>query len=43
MVTCAPIPSAARAAERAYRINAANPRVLREKQIVDTWRERIKA
>ncbi len=34
---------AAVAAERAYRINPANPRVLREKQIVDTWRERIKA
>lgn len=31
------------AARRAFAVNPSNPRVLREKQIVDTWSERIKA
>jgi hypothetical protein len=31
------------AAEKAYQTAPSNPRVLREKQIVDTWRQRIKA
>lgn len=34
---------AAEAVARACRLAPANPRVLREKQIVDTWTERIKA
>lgn len=34
---------ATQAAEAAYRLAPTNPRVLREKQIVDTWMERIKA
>jgi hypothetical protein len=34
---------AAEAAKRACELGPANPRVLREKQIVDTWTERIKA
>lgn len=34
---------AAEAARAAYELAPANPRVLREKQIVDTWMERMKA
>jgi len=34
---------AAEAARQALEVGPENPRVLREKQIVDTWRERIKA
>ena len=35
--------AAEEAARRAFAVNPSNPRVLREKQIVDTWSERIKA
>jgi len=34
---------AAQALDQALAVNPSNPRVLREKQIVDTWTERIKA
>jgi hypothetical protein len=34
---------AAEAARQALEVGPENPRVLREKQIVDTWRDRIKA